>query len=60
MVMDFYHVNRIETEALEWNSKEDRLRKLFKSSPLIEKSLLKEKLKWCENLPESIWVNQLY
>ncbi|MFH7018584.1 hypothetical protein [Flavobacterium sp. FlaQc-47] len=48
--MDFHHVNRIETEALEWNSKEDRLRKLFKSSPLIEKSLLKEKLKWCENM----------
>ncbi|WP_133509365.1 hypothetical protein [Flavobacterium chryseum] len=48
--MDFHHVNRIETEALEWNSKEERLRKLFKSSPLIEKSLLKEKLKWCENM----------
>lgn len=50
MVMDFHYVNRIETEALEWNSKEDRLRKLFKSSPLIEKSLSKEKLKWCENM----------
>lgn len=50
MVMDFHHVNRIEIEALEWNSKEDRLRKLFKSSPLIEKSLSKEKLKWCENM----------
>lgn len=50
MVMEFHHVNRIEAEVLEWNSKEDRLRKLFKSSPIIEKSLLKEKLKWCENM----------
>ncbi len=50
MVMNFHHVNRIEIEALEWNSKEERLRKLFNSSPLIEKSLLKEKLKWCENV----------
>jgi len=48
--MDFHHVNRIEIEASEWNSKEQRLRKLFKSSPLIEKSLSKEKLKWCENM----------
>lgn len=50
MVMDFHLVNSIEIEALEWNSKEDRLRKLFKSSPSIEKSLSKEKLKWCENM----------
>jgi hypothetical protein len=48
--MDFYHVNRIELETAEWNSKEERLRKLFKSSPSLEKSLSEEKLRWCENM----------
>lgn len=48
--MDFYHVDRIELETAEWNSKEERLRKLFKSSPSLEKSLSKEKLRWCENM----------
>ena len=48
--MDFHYVNRIEIESAEWNSREDRLRKLFKSSPSIEKSLSKEKLRWCERI----------
>lgn len=48
--MEFYHVNRIVTEAAQWNSKEERLRKLFKSSPSLDNSLLKEKLRWCENM----------
>lgn len=48
--MDFHHVNRIETQAAQWNSKEERLRKLFKSSPSLDKSLLKEKLRWYENM----------
>jgi hypothetical protein len=48
--MDLHHVNRIEIETSDWNFKEERLRKLFKSSSSINNSLSKEKLKWCENI----------
>lgn len=48
--MDLRPVNRIEMETADWNSKEERLRKLFKSSPSVEKSFSKEKLRWCESM----------
>lgn len=42
--------NRVEAEIADWNSKEERLKKLFKSSSSIESSLLKEKLRCYENI----------
>jgi hypothetical protein len=44
------HTNRLESEIAGWNSKEDRLKKLFKSSSSLENSLLKEKLRFYESI----------
>jgi hypothetical protein len=42
--------NRLAIEINDWNSKEESLKKLFRSSPSIENSILKEKLKWYESV----------
>lgn len=42
--------NRLAVEINDWNNKEENLKKLFRSSPSIETSLLKEKLKWYESV----------
>lgn len=45
-----FRSNRLEPEIAEWNSKEERLKKLFKSTASLENSLLKEKLKFYESI----------
>ncbi len=44
------HDSRLEIETAHWQAKEARLRKLFGSSPSVENSILREKLRWHENI----------
>lgn len=43
-------VNRVEIDVAQWQSKEARLSKLFSTSVSINNSLLREKLKYYENI----------
>lgn len=45
-----FHDSRLEIETAQWQAKEARLRKLFGSSPSVESSILREKLRWHENI----------
>lgn len=44
------HDSRLEIETAQWQAKEARLRKLFGSSTSVESSILREKLRWHENI----------